>query len=91
MEYLVFMFSIIIFGMVRASEWSSYKNAFLKEYSSNIETKRRKAIYEENLSKIKEHNEKFENNLTTFKLGVNEFSDMSFEEFSSKTSLIESF
>ena len=82
MKYLVFMFSIIIFGIIHALEWPTYKKAYQKTYSSNSEIKRRKAIFEENLAKIKENNENFEKNLTTYKLGVNEFSDMSFEEFS---------
>ena len=39
-------------------------------------------IFVQNLKKIVEHNELFEKGLVTYELGVNEFSDMTFEEFS---------
>lgn len=51
-----------------------------KNYSGDEEPKR-KEIFQQNLQKIKEHNKKYEAGEVTFLMGVNQFSDLTEEEF----------
>ena len=75
---------LIIPSIVNGMEWLRYKQVHNKVFSNETNDDKRKAIFEINLAKITENNKKYENNTTTFKLGINEFSDMKHEEFSKK-------
>lgn len=57
------------------------QNQFEKSYSNRVEENLRYTIFLQNLQKIREHNEKYENGETTFKMGVNRFADMTADEF----------
>lgn len=58
-----------------------FKEAFGKSYSSSDELAYRQGVFAMNLKKINEHN--MDEN-QTYKLGVNQFTDMTFEELSAK-------
>lgn len=49
---------------------------FKKEYNSVIEESFRMKIYMENKHKIMKHNQLYEKNEVSYKLGMNEFGDM---------------
>lgn len=52
-----------------------------KSYASSDEEQKRFQIFQDNLKFIKDHNKKYEAGQTTYKLGINEFTDMTNEEF----------
>lgn len=57
---------------------------FKKSYENEEEDKKRKAIYFENKQHVEEHNKKFETGQVTWKMGINQFSDLSQEEFQNR-------
>lgn len=62
-------------------QWLSFKTNHSKTYGNPLEENRRLRIFEENLVQIEEHNQKFANGKTTWKKTINQFGDMSKEEF----------
>jgi len=60
--------------------WGNFKKAFGKKYDGREEVARR-LIWEENVADIVRHNLRADMGLHKFKKGINEFSDMSHEEF----------
>lgn len=62
-------------------EFNRFKNKFNKVYNSDQEHAYRMAVFAKNLEDIISHNSR---NDVTYILGVNQFSDMTFEEFKSK-------
>ncbi|XP_053387369.1 procathepsin L-like [Mercenaria mercenaria] len=62
------------------NEWLEYKNFHNKNYQYGEEFTRR-AIWEKNLDYIKQHNLEADRGVHTFWLGMNEFGDMTNEEF----------
>eukprot|EP00771_Trimastix_marina_P002279 gnl/Trimastix_PCT/340.p1 GENE.gnl/Trimastix_PCT/340~~gnl/Trimastix_PCT/340.p1 ORF type:complete len:487 (-),score=170.93 gnl/Trimastix_PCT/340:103-1563(-) len=61
------------------NDFDNFATQYNKEYSSEEERLRRKAIFEDNLEFIRQHNE--QNSQMT--LAVNHFADMTFDEFKS--------
>jgi len=68
-------------AFVLESEWASFKGKHQKNYLSQQEHDFRKAIFADNLNKIQQHNAEEALGLHTFTLGVNQFADMTSEEF----------
>jgi len=72
---------VVIFLAVNAKsfnisqEWENYKATFNKSYSSVLEEVYRRAKFAENLKRITEHNEKHQQGLVSYKLGLNKYSD----------------
>ncbi|XP_015787201.1 zingipain-2 [Tetranychus urticae] len=64
--------------------WSLFKNEFQKIYNSEREERYRLNIFAQNLATINYHNDRAEKGLETFTMGINKFTDMSFNEFSLK-------
>merc|ERR1712218_7304 len=59
-----------------------FKLKFNRKYTdSNHETERR-AVFEYNLDEIEKHNDLYYKGLSTYKQGINQFTDMTWEEFS---------
>lgn len=54
-----------------------------KSYSTDEELKR-KAIFKDNLAKIEEHNKKYATGEVTYLMGINQFADLTNEEFKNK-------
>ncbi|ALC40945.1 Cp1, partial [Drosophila busckii] len=63
------------------SEWSSFKSNFGRGYKSLKEELQRREIFISNKRLINEHNKRFRAGLESFEKGVNQFSDLTFEEF----------
>jgi len=63
------------------TEWEDFKYQYGKQYLSQEEHNARKAVFAGNLILIAQHNAEEALGLHTFTLGVNEFADMSSEEF----------
>ena len=61
--------------------WASYKKNHKKAYSSTKEESKRKAIWQANYNKIKKHNQEADQNKLSYRLDVNQFTDLSTEEF----------
>nr|AAI08032.1 Cathepsin L, 1 b [Danio rerio] len=60
--------------------WNSWKSQHGKSYHEDVEVGRR-MIWEENLRKIEQHNFEYSYGNHTFKMGMNQFGDMTNEEF----------
>ncbi|XP_055387365.1 cystein proteinase inhibitor protein salarin-like [Condylostylus longicornis] len=63
------------------AEWNYFKNKYHRMYSSTAEAQFRKEIFKKNLEKINNHNEKFRNGEVTYSMEINEFADLTTEEF----------
>ena len=61
----------------RVSEFDSFVKRHKKVYSSPSETEYRRSVFEQRLERIDRHNAKN----SSYKLGINKFSDLTFEEF----------
>ncbi|CAH1100333.1 unnamed protein product [Psylliodes chrysocephalus] len=62
-------------------EWMHFKQNHGKMYKDRVEENFRFSVFQDNLRKIEEHNEKFDQGLSTFKMGMNLFGDLTAEEF----------
>lgn len=60
--------------------WNSYKKTHNKEYRTEHEERMRRAIWDENRKHIEEHNREADLGKFTYWLGINQFSDQTFEE-----------
>lgn len=81
-SFLVVTFCLFVTCMsLDLDEFSLYKLKFKRLYNDPDEELARKAIFENNLKLIKEHNDRFESKLETYKKGVNQFTDMGEDEF----------
>ena len=63
-----------------ADEWLDFKRLFGRGYQPEEEHFRRQ-VFADNLEYIKQHNVEFDAGRTTFRLGVNQFADLTNEEF----------
>jgi len=66
------------------SQWELFKQVHNKQYKSVEEESVRRAIWEQNLDKIQQHNLEADLGLHTYTLGMNRFGDMTHEEFTSQ-------
>jgi hypothetical protein len=64
--------------------WNDFKQTHGKSYETSQEEIARFNIFIENQRKIDSHNEKFKAGLHSFDMGMNQFGDMTNEEFRSK-------
>merc|ERR1712020_759303 len=65
----------------RDAQWEEFKLTFKKGYRNLEQESERKAIFMAHLDAIETHNAKFEAGLSTYKQGINQFSDITFDEF----------
>ena len=63
-----------------ADEWQAFKRQFGRVYQPEEEHFRRQ-VFADNLEYIKRHNAEFDAGRSTFQLGVNQFADLTNEEF----------
>ncbi|CAF1377160.1 unnamed protein product [Adineta steineri] len=61
-------------------QWKLWKNQFNKSYT-NVEERLRRMIWGKNLEIVEEHNRQADLGLHTYRLGMNQFSDLTNEEF----------
>jgi len=72
----------LLVGSVDAQqEWTNWKTQHSKSYDTPEEEARRLGIFKENLDKILEHNKKYEAGEVTWTQGLNQFADLTQEEF----------
>ncbi|CAG9769426.1 unnamed protein product [Ceutorhynchus assimilis] len=74
-------FFVIVNALGEAEQWKSYKANFKKIYKNSKVEQKRFAIFIDNLQIIETHNAKYEKNLTTYKMAINTFADLTREEF----------
>jgi len=67
---------------VLRTEWEDFKRKFNKTYASGSEEERRYNVYLDTKRIVDAHNQRYANGEVTFKMGINQFSDMTKEEFS---------
>ncbi|XP_076844536.1 cathepsin K-like isoform X2 [Brachyhypopomus gauderio] len=63
------------------SEWETWKTTHKKEYNSPGEEAFRRGIWEKTLQKIEKHNQEYELGIHTYTMGMNQFGDMTDEEW----------
>jgi cathepsin L len=61
--------------------WQNFKVSYNKEYESEHHELMRRLIWEENLRMIQDHNLEYDMGKHTYSLGMNEYGDMTHEEF----------
>ncbi|KAK7486624.1 hypothetical protein BaRGS_00022149 [Batillaria attramentaria] len=61
--------------------WSNFKKTYGRVYASADEESYRRQVFMDNVKKIEEHNHKFFTSTTTFWMGINQFTDMTLEEY----------
>merc|ERR1712165_411516 len=66
----------------RNQQWDEFKVQFNKEFRDLKHESERRAVFEANLDTIEAHNVKYEKGLSSYKMGINQFTDMTYEEFS---------
>jgi len=65
-------------------EFQAFKKQFNRNYASNGEELTRRAIFEENYKFIERHNSEADNGMHSYRLGVNQFADMTNAEYNQK-------
>nr|AGL33704.1 cathepsin L1 [Sinonovacula constricta] len=80
---LVAMVMGLPFDAALNSEWAAYKKVYSKSYVGEDETLRR-IIWEDNLKYVQTHNLQADRGVHTFWLGMNEYADMTLDEFVSQ-------
>jgi len=63
-------------------EWESFKATFNRKYSNPTEEAFRKKIFLNNLMAIDQQNQRYDEGKSTFTMGVNQFADLTTQEFS---------
>lgn len=66
-----------------SSDWTEYKQSFNKSYDTAREEQYRRYIWEDNLAVINKHNKEAAMGHHSYWMGVNQFTDMTTDEFSS--------
>lgn len=61
--------------------WNSFKFQYHKHYKTAAEEQKRMEIFLENLNETIEHNKQYDDGKSSYKKGINEFSDMTHDEF----------
>lgn len=84
-QFSIALIGIVLVAAVAADQaaWASFKIQHKKTYKNAAEERARMKIFVDRLKEIAEHNELFKNGVVSYEKGLNEFSDMSHDEFSS--------
>ena len=62
-------------------KWEDFKLKFQKGFRGYNHELERKSVFEENVVIIENHNTLFENGISSYKMDINQYSDMTFKEF----------
>ncbi|XP_071487862.1 cathepsin L-like peptidase [Diadema antillarum] len=84
MKYLsVLILAACLLGVFGAfeEEWTAWKLKFGKVYADDFEESKRSSIWRENLEIVTKHNVRYDLGEFTYKLGINEYSDLQNHEF----------
>ncbi|TPP63785.1 Secreted cathepsin L 1 [Fasciola gigantica] len=76
---------LFIVGALASNDdlWHEWKRIYNKEYNG-ADNEHRRDIWEQNVKHIQEHNLRHDLGLVTYTLGLNQFTDLTFEEFKAK-------
>ncbi|CAH1119546.1 unnamed protein product [Phaedon cochleariae] len=80
---IVLMASVVVLAanLSDEDEWKNFKLTHQKSYDTPEEEARRLEIFTKNLRAIRAHNEKFARGETSYTQGINQFADLTEEEF----------
>nr|KAG5686906.1 hypothetical protein BaRGS_016921 [Batillaria attramentaria] len=67
--------------------WADFKTAFDRQYGSSEEEDYRKQLFMDNIKEFEAHNKDYMNGKTTYWKDINQFTDMTDEEFASHVHL----
>jgi len=83
MKFLVVLsaFCVAINALSDHEEWTEFKLTHKKGYQNKVEEQLRFQIFQDNLRRIEEHNTKYDNGEVSYFFTVNQFADLSGEEF----------
>ena len=81
MKLFILALALAVVNCSYDQEWENFKLKFEKGFRSNVHESERKAVFIENLREIEKHNGRFEIGLTTYKKGINYYSDWTWDEF----------
>lgn len=76
-----FLLLAIVAATQASPAWEQFKATHKKLYANSVEERARFAIFQQNLKEIEAHNELFKKGLVSWEKGVNQFTDMTQEEF----------
>ncbi|XP_056631025.1 cathepsin L-like proteinase [Diorhabda sublineata] len=75
---------MVAYGLTDEEEFANFKNKFQKIYSTPEEEQQRFRIFQSNLRYIKEQNQKFANGEVSSSVGINQFADLSSNEWANR-------
>uniref|UniRef100_A0A6P7HAA3 Cathepsin L1-like n=1 Tax=Diabrotica virgifera virgifera TaxID=50390 RepID=A0A6P7HAA3_DIAVI len=82
MKLLIFLVCIVAVNCLNDTKhWNDFKVKFEKSYGDQNEESQRFEIFQGKLREIEEHNARFNNGEETYTKGINQFSDMTHEEY----------
>lgn len=81
---LLVIWATTLNAAINDPKWLQFKRKYGKTYTDAAVEASRFKVFMENVKKIEAHNNKYRQRTTTFSLGINQFSDMTYEEFASK-------
>lgn len=85
MKFVIFILILALTNaLVVDTEWNRFKQTFKRQFRTISEEERRHEIFRDNLKKIEQHNN---NSNSTYKMGLNQFADMTKDEFLSTLTL----
>ncbi|XP_068210621.1 digestive cysteine proteinase 2-like [Palaemon carinicauda] len=82
MKFVLFLCGLTL--AAASQQWEDFKMTHGKSYTNAKEDLYRKAIFESNFKYIEEHNERFRKGEVTFSVAINQFADMTTEEFTAQ-------
>jgi len=75
------LFSVASAALTQDQAWEEFKLQFKKGYKSLVDETVRKQIFVNNLEEVEKHNAKFDLGLSSYRQGINFYSDWTWEEF----------
>lgn len=79
---LLFLVVVSSTAITLDEQWTAFKAEYKKVYTLSGEDDKRKSIFINNVVDVNEHNVRYNLGLETYEKGINEFSDLTFQEFS---------
>lgn len=70
-------------------DWKAYKNEHGKHYENDADDEYHFRLFIQTRKEVIEHNERFEKGIESYTMGLNELSDMNFEDFLQQRSFID--
>ena len=73
---IVVVTSAVPKSLLLRTEWEKYKTTHEKVYSNHEEDRQRMKTYLASRQRVSEHNKRYESGIVSYKIGLNQFSDM---------------